>query len=134
MSFLAYRTESHDDILLSGQRLYQYSITNIAKHSSKTYRKARQCCFRLLAFLSRPQVRNFHLPRRMIVSGSLIPSHKYFLKNLAFVVRISTRVATSPFQSNSLRGQNEDQPETALSRSTIRFTGVLCTVGDGVLI
>ena len=41
----------------------------------------------------------------MILPGSLIPSDKYFLKNLTFVVRISTRVATSPFQSNSLRGQ-----------------------------
>ena len=39
----------------------------------------------------------------MILPGSLIPSNKYFLKNLTFVVRISTRVATSPFQSNSLR-------------------------------
>ena len=45
----------------------------------------------------------------MILPGSLIPSHKYFLKNLTFVVRISTRVATSPFQSNSLRGQGEEQ-------------------------
>ena len=38
MSFLAYRTGSHDDFLLLGQRLYQHSITNSAKHSSKTYR------------------------------------------------------------------------------------------------
>ena len=45
----------------------------------------------------------------MILPGSLIPSDKYFLKNLTFVVRISTRVATSPFQSNSLRGQGEEQ-------------------------
>ena len=45
----------------------------------------------------------------MILPGSLIPLDKYFLKNLTFVVRISTRVATSPFQSNSLRGQGEEQ-------------------------
>ena len=45
----------------------------------------------------------------MNLSGSLIPWDKYFLKNLTFVVRISTRVATSPFQSNSLRGQGEEQ-------------------------
>ena len=45
----------------------------------------------------------------MILLGSLIPSDKYFLKNLTLVVRISTRVATSPFQSNSLRGQGEEQ-------------------------
>ena len=45
----------------------------------------------------------------MILPGSLIPSDKYFLKNLTFVVRISTRVVTSPFQSNSLRGQGEEQ-------------------------
>ena len=45
----------------------------------------------------------------MILPGSLIPSDKYFLKNLTFVVRISTRVVTSPFQSNFLRGQGEDQ-------------------------
>ena len=44
----------------------------------------------------------------MILPGLLIPSDKYFLKNLTFVVRISTRVATSPFQSNSLRGQGEE--------------------------
>ena len=56
MSLLAYRTGSHDDILLSGQRLYQHSITNSAKHSSKTYRRARQRCFRLLTFLSLLQV------------------------------------------------------------------------------
>ena len=45
----------------------------------------------------------------MILPGSLIPWDKYFLKNLTFVVRISTRVATSPFQSNSVRGQGEEQ-------------------------
>ena len=58
----AYRTGSHDDFLLLGQRLYQHSITNGAKHSSKTYRRARQRCFRLLAIISRPQIRNIHLP------------------------------------------------------------------------
>ena len=51
------------------------------------FRRARQRCFWLLAFISRPQVRNIHLPGRMILSGSLIPSDKYFLKNLTFVVR-----------------------------------------------
>ena len=45
----------------------------------------------------------------MILPGSQTPSDKYLLKNLTFVVRISTRVATSPFQLNSLRGQGEDQ-------------------------
>ena len=45
----------------------------------------------------------------MILPGSLIPLDKYFLKNLTFVIRISTRVATSPFQSNSLLGQGEEQ-------------------------
>ena len=71
----------------------------------------------------------------MILLQSLILSDKYFLKNLTFVVRISTRVATPPFQSNSLRHkQFTFTPETALSRSTVRFTGVLCTVGDGVLL
>ena len=81
--------------------LYQHSITNSAKHSSKSYRRARQRCFWLLAFISRPQVRNIHLPGRIILPGSLIPSDKYFLKNLTFVVRISTRVATSPFPCSS---------------------------------
>ena len=72
-------------------------------------RRARQFCFSLLVVISRPQIRNIHLSGRMILPGSLIPSDKYFLKNLTFVVCISTRVATSPFQSNSLRGQGEDQ-------------------------
>ena len=72
-------------------------------------RRARQPCFRLLAFISRPQVRCISYPGRMILPGSLIPSDKYFLKNLTFVVSISTRVATSPFQSKSLRGQGKDQ-------------------------
>ena len=48
--------------------------------------RARQRCFWLLAFISRPQVRNIHFPGRMILPGSLIPSDKYFLKNLTFVV------------------------------------------------
>ena len=50
-------------------------------------RRARQRCFWLLAFISRRQVRNIHLPGRMILPGSLILSDKYFLKNLTFVVR-----------------------------------------------
>ena len=79
------------------------------------YRRARQRCFWLLAFISRPQVRNIHLSGRMILLGSLIPSDKYFLKNLTFVVRISTRVATSPFQSNSLPFQSN-------SLHTLSFT------------
>ena len=37
--------------------LQQHSITNSAKHSSKSNRRARQRCFWLLAFISRPQVR-----------------------------------------------------------------------------
>ena len=40
--------------------------------------RSRQRCFWLLAFISRPQVRNIHLPGRMILPGSLIPSDKYF--------------------------------------------------------
>ena len=135
------------------------------------YRRARQRCFWLLAFISRPQVRNIHLPGRMILPGSLIPSDKYFLKNLTVVVRISTRVATSPFQSNSLRDQGEEQTtkkqcpswpterevmttsscwvrgynstpsptvqSTPVNRTVERdsaVSGVLCTVGDGVLL
>ena len=39
----------------------------------------------------------------MILPGSLIPSDKYILKNLTFMVRISTRVVTSPRWSNSLQ-------------------------------
>ena len=85
-------------------------ITGCLQHEDKGIplnafpnRRARQRCFWLLAFISRPQVRNIHLSGRTILPGSLIPSHKYFLKNLTFVVRISTRVATSPFQSNSLQ-------------------------------
>ena len=119
MSFLAYRTGSHDDFLLLGQRLSQHFITNSAKHSSKSYRRARQRCFWLLAFISCPQVRNIHLPGQMILPGSLIPSDKYFLKNLTFVVRISTRVATSPFQSNSLSGQGHDFPSGRPGRTLL---------------
>ena len=58
----------------------------------KTYRRAGQRCFGLLALINRPQVRYIHLPERMIVPGSLIPSHKYILKNLTFVVRSHTCV------------------------------------------
>ena len=35
--------------------------------------------------LSLSQVRNIHLPGRMILPRSFIPSDKYFLKNLTFV-------------------------------------------------
>ena len=87
MSFLAYRTVSHDDFLFSGRRLYQHSITISAKHLSKTYRRAGQRCFGLLALISRPHVSYIHLPERMILPESLIPSDKYTLKNLTFVVR-----------------------------------------------
>ena len=74
------------------------------------FRRAKQRYFWLLTFVSRrPHVRNIYLSGRMIIPGLFIPSDKYFLKNLTFVVRISTRVAASPFQSNSLRGQGEDQ-------------------------
>ena len=48
MSFLAYWTGSYDDFLLLGRRLHQLSITNSAKHSSQTYRRAGQRCFGLL--------------------------------------------------------------------------------------
>ena len=48
----------------------------------KIHHRARQRCFWLLAFISRPQVRNIHLPGQVILPGSLIPSDKYFLKNL----------------------------------------------------
>ena len=95
----------------ANQKLSKFVICDSRHPTGKlnSYRRARQRCFWLLAFISRPQVRNIHLPGRMILPGSLIPSDKYFLKNLTFVVRISTRVATSPFQSNSLRGQGEEQ-------------------------
>ena len=63
----------------------------------------------LFLAISRPQVRNIYLQGRMILPRSLIPSDKYFLKNLTFVVRISTRVATSSIQSNSSCGRSEDQ-------------------------
>ena len=98
-----------------GARATPPLATHIAKATNK-YRRARQRCFWLLAFISRPQVRNIHLPGRMILPGSLIPSDKYFLKNLTFVVRISTRVATSPFQSNSLRKKQ------FITRSTVKIT------------
>ena len=91
------------------QAIHQNQIIANFKQISQECRRARQRCFWLLAFISRPQVRNIHLPGRMILPGSLIPSDKYFLKNLTFVVRTSTRVATSPFQSNSLRDQGEEQ-------------------------
>ena len=42
-----------------------------------TDRRARQHCFWLSAFISRPQVRNIHLPGRIILFESLIPSGKY---------------------------------------------------------
>ena len=87
MSFLAYQTGSHEDFLKSGRRLYQHSITNSAKHSSKTYHRAGQRCFELLTLISHSQVRYIHLPERMILPGSLILSDKYILKNLTFVVR-----------------------------------------------
>ena len=86
MSFQAYWTESHDDFLLLGRRLYQLSITNSAKHSSQTYSRAAQRCFWLLALISRSQVRYIHLPKQMILPGTLIPSDKYILKNLTSVV------------------------------------------------
>ena len=69
----------------------------------------------------------------MILPGSLIPSNKYFLKNLTFVVRISTRVATSPFQSNSLRGQGEEQttkeqrPSWPTGREVMTTSLVVCS-------
>ena len=56
--------------------------------NQKTYRRAGQRCFGLLALISRPQVRYIHLPERMILPGSLIPSDKYILKNLTFVACI----------------------------------------------
>ena len=49
MSFQAYRTGNRDDFLLSGRRLYQHSITNSAKHSGKTYHRAGQRFFWVLA-------------------------------------------------------------------------------------
>ena len=90
--FLVYWTGSHDDFLLLGRRLYQLSITNGAKHSSQTYRRAGQHCFGLLVLISRPHVRYIHLPKRKILPRSLIPSDKYILKSLTFVVRIHSCV------------------------------------------
>ena len=53
----------------------------------------------------------------MILPGSLIPSDKYFLKNLTFVVRISTRVATSPFigAGSGVPGGAQAPPELFLA-------------------
>ena len=48
--------------------------------------RAGQRCFGLLALISRPHVRPIHLPERMTLPESLIPSDKYILKNLTFVV------------------------------------------------
>ena len=82
--------------------------------------RARQRCFWLLAFISRPQVRNIHLPGRMILPGSLIPSDKYFLKNLTFVVRnplVWLRHHSS--QSNSLRGSRHDFPSGRPGRTLL---------------
>ena len=62
---------------------YQLSISNNAKHSSQTYRRAGQRCFGLLALISRPQVRYIYLSERMILPGSLIPSDKYILERAA---------------------------------------------------
>ena len=83
----------------------------VQKHYSVSYSRARQRCFWLSVLIRRPQVsrRLILISGRLTLTDSLIPSDKYFLKNLTFVVRISTRVATSPFQSNSLRGKGEDQ-------------------------
>ena len=61
------------------------------------------------SFHKSPAGRNIRLSRGTITSGTLIPSHKYFLKNLTFVVRISTRVATPSIPVKRLRGQGEDQ-------------------------
>ena len=59
--------------------------------------------------------------RHSIVSARDYTQYKYFLKNLTFVVRISTRVATSPFQSNSLRSQGEEQTTKEQRRSRHDF-------------
>ena len=96
--FLVYWTGSHDDFLLLGRRLYQLSITNGAKHSSQTYRRAGQHCFGLLVLISRPHVRYIHLPKRKILPRSLIPSHKYILKSLTLWY-VSTRVFTTLVKS-----------------------------------
>ena len=67
---------------------YRHCLSGLVLLSgSESHRRARQRCFWLLAFISRPQIRNIHLPRRMILPGSSTPSLKYFLKNLTFVVR-----------------------------------------------
>ena len=55
-----------------------------------SYRRAGQRWFGLFVFTSRPQVIHINFPQRMILLGSLIPSHKYILKNLTFVVRTYT--------------------------------------------
>ena len=73
--------------LRSNFLLHALLVKVFTVHIKNSYRRARQRCFWLLAFISRPQVRDIHLPGRKILSGSLIPSDKYFLKNLTFVVR-----------------------------------------------
>ena len=100
--FLVYRMGNYDDFLLSCQRLNLHSITYSAKHSNITHHRARLRCFSLLHVIYRPKVTHIYFPGRTILPEAFIPSNKYFLKNLTFVVRISTRVATSPFQSNSI--------------------------------
>ena len=53
-----------------------------------------------LGQLHRIQVRCIHLPERMILPGTHIPSHKYIQKNLTFVVRSHSCVS---LVFNSLR-------------------------------
>ena len=76
--------------------------------STPVNRTVETALFLAISLHQPPSGKKHSSSRTNILPGSLIPSDKYFLKNLTFVV-VSTRVATSPFQSNSLRGQGEEQ-------------------------
>ena len=55
------------------------------------YRSAGQRCFGLLALISRTQVRYIHLPERMILPGSFIPSDKY-----SYTLAVSLKALRTP--------------------------------------
>ena len=76
------------------------------------HRRAGQRCFGLSDLISRPQVKCIHLLERMILPGSPIPSDKYILRNLTFVVRIHSCVYVIALVK-SFRDQGEDLTSVA---------------------
>ena len=56
--------------LLHRVTCYKQCPSKVKNNKTHTYRRARQRCFWLLAFISHPQVRNIHLPGRVISPGS----------------------------------------------------------------